>query len=237
MRPPSDVLNDFPPFQGFPREGIRFLRNLKRHNEREWFTAHKDEYEEHVKLPMQSFIVALRPILQGFAPEFDVHPKRSLFRIYRDTRFSKDKTPYKTHVAAHFVLRGTEKGLVGAGYYIHIEPGECFIGAGIYMPDGQQLKHIRAAVASRGQEFLSILRDRTFVRRYGTVQGDRLTRMPKGYDEDDPMAEWLRLKQFFVGASLPEKSCYGPSFVRTTASYFEAAAPFLRFLNGARSGR
>jgi len=234
MKQPIDEFDAYPPFNGFPKEGVRFLRALKRNNTREWFNEHKADYEEYVKLPMQSLIVSLRPHFERFAPEIEANPKRSLFRIYRDTRFSKDKTPYKTHAAAHFVVRGTAKGLVGSGFYVHIEPGECFLGGGIYMPDGPQLKMIRSAVSRNGKEFRSIINHTSFVKLYGAVQGDRLTRMPKGFQDDDPMAEWLKLKQFFVGASLPETSCYGPSFLKTIVSHFEVAAPFIRFLNAAK---
>lgn len=234
MSHPIDTVEELPPFSGFPKEGISFLKRLKRNNTRTWFTDHKDEYEEFVKLPMQSLIASLRPAFERIAPEFEVHPKRSLFRIYRDTRFSKDKTPYKTHAAAHFVLRGTAKGLVGSGYYVHIEPGECFVGAGIYMPDGAQLKEIRHAIAEKGRQFREIVRERTFTRTYGTIQGDRLKRMPKGFDEDHPMADWLKLKQFFVGTSLPEKACHSRGFLTMLVDRFEAASPFVRFLNAAQ---
>ena len=234
MKPPIDEFEEFPPFTGFPREGVAFLRKLKRNNTREWFNEHKSEYEEMVKLPMQSLIVSLRPHFERFAPEIEANPKRSLFRIYRDTRFSKDKTPYKTHAAAHFVVRGTSKGLVGSGYYVHIEPGECFIGGGIYMPDGPQLKAIRTAISKRAKDFRSVISQKEFVKRYGAIQGDTLTRMPKGFEDDDPMAEWLKLKQFFVGASMPEKACYGTTFLKSIVAHFEAAAPFIRFLNDAR---
>jgi uncharacterized protein (TIGR02453 family) len=132
----------YPPFEGFPKECVGFLKQLKRNNNREWFEKHKEEYERNVKAPMLSFIAALQPHFARFAPEFDLNPKRSIFRIYRDVRFSSDKTPYKTHVAAHFVLRGMPKGFIGSGYYIQFEPGEFFVGGGIYLPDGNQLLHV-----------------------------------------------------------------------------------------------
>ena len=117
----------FPPFEGFPKEGITFFKKLKRNNNREWFAAHKEEFETLVKFPMQCLIAELRPHFADFASQFDVSPKRSIFRIYRDTRFSKDKTPYKLHVAAHFVLKGKPKGFEGSGYYLHIAPEEVFL--------------------------------------------------------------------------------------------------------------
>jgi uncharacterized protein (TIGR02453 family) len=221
----------YPPFEGFPKECIGFLKQLKRNNNREWFEKHKDEYEQNVKAPMLSFIAALQPQFARFAPEFDLNPKRSIFRIYRDVRFSSDKTPYKTHIAAHVVLRGTPKGFVGSGYYIHIEPGEFFVGGGIYVPDGDQLKHIRKAIDARGEEFLSIMENRRFKKRFAPFDWSKLQRVPKGYDETNPMAEWLKCKQFFVGVSLPEVKCFNESLIDETAQICEEASPLVRFLN------
>jgi uncharacterized protein (TIGR02453 family) len=237
MKVPLDDLEDYPPFDGFPKSGISFLRKLKKNNNRTWFASHKNDFEEHLKLPMQSLVVALRPAFNEFAPQFDLNPKRSLFRIYRDTRFSKDKTPYKTHVAAHFVLAGKQKGFVGSGFYVHIEPGECFIGGGIYRPDAGQLKRIRRAVSKKPDEFLEVVRSRSFMRRFGTIQGDQLVRTPKGFQEDDPMMQWLKLKQYFVGVSLEEKRCYSRSFIKDVASVCEAATPLVTFLNAAMLGK
>ncbi|HTP12223.1 MAG TPA: DUF2461 domain-containing protein [Bacteroidota bacterium] len=230
---PNLDLEMYPPFEGFPKEGLRFLKRLKRNNNRTWFEAHKHEYEEYLKLPMQSFIFSLQPSFQTFAPEFDLSPKRSIFRIYRDVRFSNDKTPYKTHIAAHFVLRGKEKGLVGSGYYFHIEPGEVFIGGGIYMPDSDQLKGIRKAVAQHPDEFLSILNNSKFKKQFGKLEGEKLQRIPKGFEETDPMAEWLKLKQFFVGKSFPETFCHKTSLVDSVATVCRDAAPLVKFLNRA----
>ncbi len=127
----------FPPFDGFPPEGLKFLRALKKNNNREWFAENKSRYEEFVKLPMQSLIAALKHPMERVAPEIHVDPKRAMFRIYRDTRFSKNKLPYKTHVAAVFHRPGHWEG--SAGYYVHIEPGAVYVGGGIYIPDGDQL--------------------------------------------------------------------------------------------------
>jgi uncharacterized protein (TIGR02453 family) len=231
-KPAFDV-DVFPPFEGFPKEAIIFFKNLKRHNDREWFEQHKHEYEEYAKLPMQSFIASLQPHFSSFAPEFELNPKKAIFRIYRDIRFSNDKTPYKTHIAAHFVLRGKERGLVGSGYYFHIEPGEVFIGGGIYMPDSDQLKKIRSALADHGEDFLAVVGSRAFKKRFGEIKGNSLQRIPKGYDESHPMAQWLKLKQFFVGISLPESACYKESLVETIASICKDATPLIRYLNQA----
>ncbi len=223
----------FPPFEGFPAESIAFLKKLKKNNDRDWFKAHKDDYEQFVKLPMQSFIASLQPLFGDFAPQFDVHPKRSMFRIYRDTRFSSDKTPYKTHMAAHFVLKGKPKGFEGSGYYLHIAPGEVFIGGGIYMPDNDQLKKIRKTLADNSKEFLSIVNKPSFKKIFPAINGDKLIRPPKGYAPDHPMIEWLKMKQFFTGLDLKEEICFKKNFPTVIASYCRELTPLVDFLNRA----
>jgi len=226
-------LDFYPPFEGFPQKGIAFLKQLKKNNRRDWYEKHRSDYESFVKLPMQSLIAALGPHIQSFAPEYEVNPKRSLFRIYRDVRFSKDKRPYKTHVAAHFVLRGKPKGTEGSGYYIHIEPGEVFVGAGIYMPDNDQLKKIRKRIADNSAEFLAMVNNKSMSRVLGKLEGEKLQRVPKGYDPEHPLAEWLKFKQFFVGTSWPEKRCRTSGLTKDVAKAFEAASPLVDFLNKA----
>jgi uncharacterized protein (TIGR02453 family) len=223
----------FPPFEGFPKRGLDFLRKLKRNNNRDWFTTHKSECEEYVKFPMQCYVASLKPLFQDFAPEFELNPKRSLFRIYRDTRFSKDKTPYKTHSAAHFELKKKPKIFEGAGYYVHVAPGEVFIGGGIYMPDNDQLKKIRKAIAERSDDFSAVLNDKKFKKMFGSLQGEKLSRMPKGYAENHPMVEWLKFKQFFVGFEWKEELCYKKEFLKKSAEAFKVCTPLIRFLNEA----
>jgi|WetSurMetagenome_2_1015567.scaffolds.fasta_scaffold27721_2 uncharacterized protein (TIGR02453 family) len=225
----------YPPFDGFPKEGIEFFKKLKRNNNREWFEKHREEFETSIKAPMQSFIVALQIYFSRFAPEFDLNPKRSIFRIYRDIRFSKDKTPYKTHIAAHFVLRGKPKGFIGSGYYIEIAPGGSYVGGGIYIPESDQLKKIRKAIAGRRKEFLSIVENRRFKKIFAPFGWQKLKRIPKGYEENHPMAEWLKCKQFFVGVSFPESQCYKASFVKEAAGICEELTPLVQFLNSSRS--
>lgn len=237
MTNPLQDLEEYPPFAGFPKEGLAFLRRLKKNNRREWFAAHRSEYDDHVKAPMQSLISSLRPHFERFAPEYDLNPRTAIFRIYRDTRFSNDKTPYKTHIAAHFVLRGAPKGFLGSGYYLHVEPGEAYAGAGIYMPEGDQLKKIRAAIDRHPDEFTSIISSPVFRRRFGRLTGNTLQRMPKGYDEGHPMGEWLKLKQFFAGVSMPEVKATRASFVKDVAATCEALTPLVRFLNEAVRAR
>ena len=223
----------YPPFEGFPKKGIKFLKQLKQNNKRKWLEKHKEEFESYTKVPMQSYIIALQTHFACFAPEFDLNPKRSIFRIYRDIRFSPDKTPYKTHIAAHFVLRGKPKGFVGSGYYIEIGQSELYVGGGIYIPDSDQLKKIRKAIEVRGEEFLSIVESRRFKKLFAPFGWEKLQRIPKGYEESHPMAEWLKYKQFFVGVSWPESKCYRVSFVKETACICEELTPLVRFLNSA----
>lgn len=223
----------FPPFTGFPKESITFFKRLKKNNNRDWFAKHKQEYEESVKFPMQSFIAAMQPYFAEFAPQFDVHPKRSLFRIYRDTRFSKDKTPYKTHMACHFVLRGKPKGFEGSGYYLQVAPNDVFIGGGIYMPDNDQLKRIRAGIASDPKGWLAVIEKPSFKRMFPGLSGEKLSRPPKGFPPDHPMIEWLKMKQFFTGVDLKEELVYRKDFPALAAKYCRELAPLVDYLNDA----
>jgi uncharacterized protein (TIGR02453 family) len=224
-------LEVYPPFKGFPREGLRFLKQLKKNNNRTWFNAHKSEYEEFVKLPMQSLIVALQPHVQAFAPEIDFNPKRAMFRIYRDTRFSKDKTPYKTHVAAVFHPRGHWQN--SAGYYVHVEPGVIYVGGGIYMPDSDQLKKIRLAIDEDADEFLSIVATQKFKRLFYGIEGERLQRVPQGFEPEHPMAEWLKHKQFYTGVEWNDHECLTVKFIKKVTAVYKDLYPFIRFLNNA----
>ena len=224
-------LDAYPPFEGFPLEGLRFLKRLKRNNNRDWFNSRKAEYEDFVKLPMQSLIMALRPHVQAFAPEIDFNPKRSMFRIYRDTRFSNDKTPYKTHVAAVFHPRGHWQN--SAGYYVHIEPGAVYVGGGVYMPDSDQLRKIRKAIDAEAETFLSIVDTARFKRQFDGIEGERLQRVPRGYPSDHPMAEWLKHKQFYTGVEWGERESISPKFTARITTVYKSLYPFIRFLNRA----
>jgi uncharacterized protein (TIGR02453 family) len=223
----------FPPFEGFPREGIRFLERLKRNNNRPWFQKHKNEYEEHVRFPMKCLIASLAQRMADTAPEIDFNPKKSIFRIYRDVRFSKNKAPYKTNIAASFQLRGQRAPTEAPGLYVGIEPGEIYIGGGLYMPTGEQLKAIRASMVGRPDEFLAIVEDKRFKRELGNIQGERLQNAPLGYQKNHPMIEHLRLKQFYVGVETGHAPCFKPSFLNLVARVFEETMPLVRWLNQA----
>jgi uncharacterized protein (TIGR02453 family) len=219
----------FPPFEGFPKEGLTFLKQLKKNNTREWFAQHKSEFENFVKLPMQCFISELKTPMSKLAPEMEINPKKNIFRIYRDTRFSKDKTPYKTHVAAVFHLKGHWED--SAGYYVHVEPGQIYVGGGIYMPDADQLKKIRAAIANRPKEFLAVVESAKFKKVFGKIEGEKLQRAPLGYAPDHPMIEWLKHKQLYTGVEWDEKECLTSMFVEKVMGVYKELYPFIRFLN------
>jgi uncharacterized protein (TIGR02453 family) len=225
----------YPPFAGFSPETFSFLRRLKRNNNREWFTKHKAEYEEVVRFPMECFIASLRPRMADIAPDFEFHPRKSIFRVYRDTRFSNDKTPYKTNIAANFKARGPKSPTGAPGLYVGVELDEIFVGGGIYMPDGAQLKAIRLYIDSKPDALREIVGQPDFKKILGEILGDRLQKAPLGYPKDHPMIEFLRLKQFYVGAEPEEKECLKPRFLDTVVRVFEASMPFVRWLQKATS--
>src|SRR5688572_17511320 len=154
----------------FPQAGLNFLKGLKRNNNREWFQEHRPTYDESVKLPMLQLIDALSKEFADFAPEIQASP-RSLFRIYRDTRFSKDKTPFKTHVAASFSVKGFDRH-EGAGFYFHIAPTELWIGGGIYRPPADELRTVRDHIAAHHERLDKIVESRQFKKLFGTLQGE-----------------------------------------------------------------
>lgn len=223
----------YPPFEGFPTEGISFLRQLKKHNNREWFAAHKTSYEEFVKFPMQSLIASLAHSMSGIAPEIQFDSRKSIFRIYRDTRFSKDKTPYKTSIAAVFHPKG--KWEASAGYYLHIEPKIIYVGGGIYMPNGPQLKSIRHAIAGRPEEFLAIVTEKKFRKKYAGLEGEQLQRAPLGFPASHKMIEWLKHKSYYTGVEWNEKECHSSRFIEKIVGVYKDLLPLIRFLNSGLS--
>lgn len=233
--PSIDYLRDeiLPPFNGFPVEGLKFLRRLKKNNNRKWFKEHKSEYLNLVKLPMQMFIGSVKPYMEKLAPEIEINPQKNIFRVYRDTRFSRDKTPYKTNVAAVFHLKGHWQN--SAGFYVHIEPDNVYAGGGIYMPDNRQLKKIRQSIADRSNEFLAIVCNDDFVRLFNELEGEKLSRVPQGFPKDHLMAEWLKYKSYYAGVEWKEEVCLKKSFLQKVLGIYEKVLPLVRFLNSALS--
>jgi len=216
----------------FTSKTLAFLRALKRNNRREWFVPRKEEYERHVRAPMLALIERLATDLIEFAPELAADPKVSMFRVYRDTRFSGDKTPYKTHVAARFPMRSFPRG-EGAGLYMEIEPRWVWIGGGMYMPTTADLHDIRAQIAGSYPHFHRLVNAPSFRRAVGELTGERLTRVPLAYPKDHPAAHYLQFKQFLGSCEYEPALATSPRFYRELLKVFKGVAPLVRFLNRA----
>jgi uncharacterized protein (TIGR02453 family) len=213
----------------FTRKTVSFLRALKRNNDREWFKARKAEYERHVREPMIALLARLAEDFRSFAPELMADPKVSLFRIYRDTRFSEDKSPLKTHAAAHFPNRKLRKA--GSGLYFEVAPGWVWIGGGIYMPETHELAAIRAHIDAHHPALRRIVESKRFKATVGELHGEQLTRVPRGFAKDHPAAHYLRFRQFLAGREYPAEFACDPRFYSELVAVFRQVAPLVRFLN------
>ena len=216
-------------FAGFPKEGLAFLRQLKRNNNREWFQANKQSFEQFVKAPMEELVLAIGDRLRKAAPEIVADPKVSIYRIYRDTRFSKDKSPYKTHVAAVFPTRGLSKHS-GPGFYFHISPDELLMGGGIYMPEPEVLRAVRESIAAHPKKFLAIVEGASFRKAFGELEGEQLKSAPKGFSADHSASKYLRYKQFLFGETYPPEVALTPRLLPALLKCFEGGLPLMRFL-------
>jgi len=209
---------------------MEFLRGLARNNRREWFLPRKAVYETSVKQPMRELVTALNQALAGFAPEYATDPEKAIFRIYRDVRFSKDKKPYKEHIAASFPLHGGMAHGHG-GFYVAISRKEVAVGGGVYMPEPAALLAIRNHIAERHAELRRILANPKVRRLLGDLQGEQLARVPKGFCADHPAADLLRFKQFVLYVELPPGIATSPTLYQEIVDRFRSMVPFLRFLN------
>jgi len=219
-------------FPGIPPAGIEFFRSLARHNKRDWFLPRKHIFEEQVKQPMRELVAAVNAAMMDFAPDYTTDPDKAIYRIYRDTRFSKDKTPYKTHLAANFRWRGSGRH-EGAGFYFAISHKEVAIGGGFYMPTPEALLALRNHIADNYEELPKVAGSRTVRRLLGEVQGEQLTRVPKGFAADHPAADWLRFKQYILYVVLEPEIASSPALLREIVQRFRAMTPFIAFLNRA----
>jgi uncharacterized protein (TIGR02453 family) len=217
-------------FNGFPRESLSFLRSLRRNNNREWFQDHKTIYETALKQPMCELVEAVGAAFETFAPEMVASPKASVSRIYRDTRFSKNKSPYKTHVAAVFPRKGLDKHR-GAAFYLHISPEELLIGGGVYMPVPEDLHAIRSHIAENSRSFSAIVRATKFRKLFGTLGGEQLSRVPRGFSADHPAADYLRHKQYLAARSMKPEVATTSELYNVVIETFRGMLPLVRFLN------
>src|SRR5579862_255483 len=217
-------------FPGFPEEGMKFLRSLGRNNKREWFQPRKHLYDQHVKAPMQDLVLAVTREMMRFAPDYVAEPGKAIYRIYRDTRFAKDKTPYKTHIAAIFPRRGMEKHS-GAGFYFSVSPTEIEVAAGVYMPGPDQLLAIRNHLAVHHKEFLKLVGSKSLQALMGKLYGAQLSRVPKGFPADHKAADLLRHKQWLFYVMLDPKLATTPKLHGELVKRLRAITPFVEFLN------
>lgn len=210
---------------------LAFLKNLSENNNKDWFEQNKKEYEV-AKKEQERFVTEMLNELavreEGFAGQ---KAKDCIFRIFRDVRFSKDKTPYKTNFGTVFSKGG--KKYPGAAYYVHLEPGKSFIGGGIWMPESEVLKKIRQEIDYNLAPFESILAEKKFKKLFGEVDGERLKKAPQGYDEANPAIQYLKLKSFTVGTPISDKEVLDKNFAGKALDIFDTMKPFIDFLNRA----
>jgi uncharacterized protein (TIGR02453 family) len=207
-----------------------FLRDLKAHNTREWFEANRDRFTRDVEAPMLRFITDLGPRMTAISPSIVVDPKRSggsMYRIYRDTRFSADKSPYKTHVAATFAHKERKKVPSVPGFYLHLEPRDSMGGGGIYHPDAPTLTRIRLAIVENRKDWDAV--KRTGI----TIEGDSLTRAPAGFDPAHPFIDDLRRKDHYALGEFSQKDVTSPDFIDRYVAVCEVVSPLVAFLTRA----
>ncbi|MGI8990300.1 MAG: DUF2461 domain-containing protein [Bryobacteraceae bacterium] len=219
-----------PRFPGFPPEGIDFLRDLKTNNDRDWFQPRKAQFEKRVRGPMLDVVREIHAGMTGFAPEYVGDPAKSIYRIYRDTRFSKDKAPYKTHIAALFWHRGLGKD-DGAGMFFLVSPDKIEIAGGLYMPEPERLFAVRSHVAANTAEFRKTFENRAVKKLLGQLQGEKTSRPPKGFDAAHPAIELLKHKQYILGTTLDSALAVTPKLFPEIMARLEAMTPFVEFLN------
>ena len=213
-----------PATTSFTPEIFVFLKQLKRNNDRDWFAKNKDRYEKCVVEPALAFITGVAPYLYDISPHFvaDARPTGgSLFRIYRDTRFSADKKPYKTHIGIRF-LHAKGKDIHAPIFYMHLEPGRCFAAAGVWHPDNTALTKIRTAIVNRPDEWKK-------VRGKSSLEGDKLKKAPRGFDPEHPFVEDLKMKDFVSSVKLSEDVICGAKLLRDYVAACNKMTPLVQF--------
>jgi len=223
----------------FGKDSLAFFRGLKRNNRRDWFEAHREEYEEHVKEPLAALVLEMDRRFREFAPEIVGEPKRSMFRIHLDVRFSKDKSPYKTHASCWFFHGGGSSKVGreahggGAGFYFHLEPGASLLAGGIWMPPAPALKRFRTAIAADPRAFERVVLSAGMKRRFGSLNDDAvLKRTPRGYAEDHPAARWLKYQSFTMSRPLTDAQVTSGRLTSLLEADYTIMLPLVRWVNG-----
>lgn len=229
------------PFGGFSPKALGFLRGLADNNRREWFEAHRAEYEGDLKGPLRDFVEEIDVRLATKVPEISGDPRRSVFRIHRDIRFSKDKSPYKTHAGTWFFHRRSSKNVSSsspdggaAGFYFHLEPRGCLVAGGMWMPPREQLNRIRDRIVDDQRGFERTMAGAPFKKWFGALSEEHmLVRLPRGYAEGHPAWRWLRYQSFTASAPLTQRDVTNSRVIDTVVERFVAIAPLVRWLNAA----
>jgi uncharacterized protein (TIGR02453 family) len=220
-------------FKGFPKDFFAFFRELKTHNERPWFEANKERYRGSVQAPMSEFIAAMAPRLAKISKHFTADPRPnggSMFRIYRDVRFAKDKRPYKEHASCQF-RHSLGKDAHAPGFYVHFDPDEVYFGGGLWMPQPDALAHIRESIAKKPAAWKKILTDRKFAGTFdGLGEGDPLMRPPRGFDPEHPFIDDIKKKSFYAMHQASPKLATSPKLVDEVSEAFVALKPLMKYL-------
>jgi uncharacterized protein (TIGR02453 family) len=217
-------------FPGFSPKAIGFLRDLKKHNDRDWFNPRKETFEELIRQPLLELVSAVHREMMRFAPEYVGEPAKCAYRIYRDTRFSKDKTPYKTHLGALLWRNGLDKN-AGSAYYFAISTQGIEVAGGLYSPEPDMLLAVRRQIERNPDEFRKTFDTRRIRRLVGELKGERLSRVPKGFDAGHPAAELLKHKRYILYVELGPEVATSRKLVSEIVKRFEMMAPFVEYLN------
>ena len=215
----------------FTKESLGFLQELQKNNNRDWFNENKSRYEDEVLDVALRFIQSMQEPLAGIAPHFTAIPKRmggSLMRVYRDTRFSKNKTPYKTNIGIQF-RHEQARDVHASGFYVHIDPDEVFLGAGMWRPASDALHGIRQRISDKPAEW-ERARDDAGFRRHFKLGGDTLTRPPRGFEKEHPQIADIKRKDFIAIKNMSIEDALNPRFQQKVETAFKAATPYMRFL-------
>ncbi|SFK83502.1 DUF2461 domain-containing protein [Rhodanobacter glycinis] len=219
----------------FSPASFRFLRALDRNNSRDWFQAHKSDYERHVREPFLELIADMQAPLAKISPHYRADPRKnggSLYRIYRDTRYSNNKLPYKPWQGSRF-FHERRREIPAPSFYLHIQPGDCFIGGGMWHPEPDALKHIRAFLADNPEAWKRATRSKAFRDRF-TLWGDSLVRPPRGYDPEHELIDDLKRKDFAAGESIDEALACSAELLPRTVESFKRIAPMIDYLCAAQ---
>ncbi len=225
----------YPSFPGFPQDLFDFLIELRANNNRDWFQANKPRYRESIVTPVCAFIEAMAPRLLAISDSYIADPRSnggSMFRIYRDARFSKDKRPYKENVGCQF-RHTAGKDAHAPGFYLHLAPQECFIACGVWQPPNPVLHQIRTVIVEKPKVWGAVTNSKNLIKRFGGIQGDGLKRPPRGYSADHPAIEDLKRKSFLLVQDIDPQVTKLPTFIDQVAAAYRDGSPLMQFVTSA----